>query len=613
MALGLVALILAAYGVSRAVSAGQVAGSVQVEGIEVGGLIPEEAETALLDLEANLADLPATFSVGGQEVQITPASIGFDLDEAGMVGRAMELGRQGNFVNQFWWWLTHLFSSSMLDVAAHIDGEAVEAVMTIWDTEVIGNPPFPGGVGINGTVPEALYPRPGQQVDRSVAPDLILAQSATFARTPTVLPVVTAEPTLSNRDVDQAVVQAQLILAGPVTLRNAEREREVTFTVDQIASALRTEVSSDRIDFSIDPEIVSEILDPLRAGLEDAPVDAQLVIEGDFATVVPGRRGTVINPETTAEQLLVAASSASRIGTFPIDESAEPEVTTEELEALRIRHKVSQFTTYHPCCQNRVTNIHLIADKINNTIVMPGDTFSLNESAGERTIDDGYLEDGTIIGGEITDTVGGGVSQFATTFYNAVFWGGFEDIVHKPHSFYFSRYPLGIEATISWPLPDLQFRNDSDSAILIRTSYSNSSITVAMYSDNDGRIVAGEQSEGRLRMSVVAEGGPEARIVTAEVSDPYNHRDPPPARYVGDETIMPPEQIQDQAPAQGYMVNVTRVITVNGVPSTTEWTVVYSPRQEIIKLHPCQIEGSGVSCPTTTTTLPIETTTTLAP
>jgi hypothetical protein len=113
-------------------------------------------------------------------------------------------------------------------------------------------------------------------------------------------------------------------------------------------------------------------------------------------------------------------------------------------------------------------------------------------------------------------------------------------------------------------------------------------------------------------MSVVAEGGPEARVVTAEVSDPYNHRDPPPARYVGDETIMPPEQIVDQAPAQGYMVNVSRTITVNGVATTTEWTVVYSPRQEIIKVHPCQIEFSGVSCPTTTT-LPGETTTTLAP
>jgi len=612
VALGLVVLILAFYGVSRAASAGQVLGSVQAEGIEIGGLIPEEAEAALVDLEANLAESPTTFTIGGSEVQITPASIGFNLDEATMVRRAMEIGRQGNFAGQFWWWLSHLFSTHELAVTAAVDRDAVEAVMSIWDSDVIGNPPFPGGVGINGTVAEALYPRSGQQVDRSVAPHLILGQSATFDRTVTALPVITADPTLTNRDIDQAVLQAQLILAGPVTLRNAEREREVTFTVGQIASGLRTEVFPDSIEFSIDPDVVSEILEPLKAELEDAPVDAQLVIEGDLAVVVPGRRGTVINPETTAEHLLLAANSAARVGTFPIDESAEPEVTTEELEDLGIRHKVSQFTTYHPCCQNRVTNIHLIADKVNNIMVMPGDTFSLNESAGERTTEDGYLEDGTIIGGEITDTVGGGVSQFATTFYNAIFWGGFEDVVHKPHSFYFSRYPLGIEATISWPLPDLQFRNDSDTAILIQTSYSNSSITVAFYGDNDGRIVAGEQSEGQLRMSVVAEGGPEARVVAADVSDPYNYRDPPPARYVGDETIMPPEQIVDQAPAQGYMVNVSRTITVNGVATTTEWTVVYSPRQEIIKLHPCQIEGSGVSCPTTTT-VPGETTTTLAP
>ncbi|MEX0667201.1 MAG: peptidoglycan binding domain-containing protein, partial [Acidimicrobiia bacterium] len=345
---------------SRAASAGQVVGSVQAEGTELGGLIPEEAETALVDLEANLAASPTTFSVGGSEVQITPASIGLDLDEAAMVRRAMEIGREGNFVGQFLWWITHLFSSHELAVTARVDRDAVEAVMTIWDTDVIGNPPFPGGVGINETVAEALYPRPGQQVDRSVAPDLILEQSATFDRTVTTLPVVTEEPTLSDRDIDQAVLRAQLILAGPVTLRNADREHEVTFTVGQIASGLRPEVLADRIDFSIDPDVVSEILEPLKAELEDEPVDAQLVIEGDLATIVPGSRGTVINPETTAEHLLLAANSAARVGTFPIDESAEPEVTTEELEGLGIRHKVSQFTTYHPCCQNRVTNIHLI-------------------------------------------------------------------------------------------------------------------------------------------------------------------------------------------------------------------------------------------------------------
>jgi hypothetical protein len=292
-------------------------------------------------------------------------------------------------------------------------------------------------------------------------------------------------------------------------------------------------------------------------------------------------------------------------------------VTTEELEALDIRHKVSQFTTYHDCCQNRVENIHLIATAINGTIVPAGETFSINDTVGERTVEKGYLEDGAIVGGRLEKEIGGGVSQFATTFYNAVFWGGYEDITHKPHSFYFTRYPLGIEATISWPLPDVRFRNNTDSAILIRTYFTDSSITVAFYSNNDGRILIGEQSGGVLRVSPTAEGGPNARHVRAEVSDRYDFREPPPPRYIGDPLIVPPEQKEDQSPAQGFKVDVTRFITVGTETTEDRWTVVYSPKQQIILVHPCQIEGSGVSCPTTTTltptTVPGDTVPTTAP
>jgi hypothetical protein len=353
--------------------------------------------------------------------------------------------------------------------------------------------------------------------------------------------------------------------------------------------------------------VVSSYLAPVRADIEEAPVNAELSVDGDYVTVIPGVRGTVINPAATAAEMMEAASSASRAGPLPIDESVDPEVTTAELEALNIQHKVSQFTTYHDCCQNRVTNIHLIADAVNNTIIEAGQEFSLNEAVGQRTAEDGYLEDGAIIGGRLEKAIGGGVSQFATTFYNAIFWGGYEDIAHKPHSFYFSRYPLGIEATISWPLPDVRFRNNSDSAILVRTFYSRTSITVAFYSENDGRILVGEQSGGELRLFAAAEGGENARRVSADVTEPTNFRDPPPPRYIGDPTIVPPDQKEDQSPARGYTVEVTRFITVGDQTREDQWTVVYSPRQQIILVHPCQIQDSGVSCPTTTTAPPVTT------
>ena len=154
--------------------------------------------------------------------------------------------------------------------------------------------------------------------------------------------------------------------------------------------------------------------------------------------------------------------------------------------------QVSSFTTFHPCCESRVRNIQLIADAVDGAVVMPGEIFSVNEHVGERTEAKGYVRAGAIIGGrlECCDSpinVGGGTSQFATTLYNAVFFGCYEDITHTPHSAYFSRYPFIREATLGFPYPDVAFRNDSDAIVYLRTSHTSTSITVTLHGNNGGR------------------------------------------------------------------------------------------------------------------------------
>ena len=240
-------------------------------------------------------------------------------------------------------------------------------------------------------------------------------------------------------------------------------------------------------------------------------------------SVVPGQPGTLIDPVLTTAVLEGAALGGSRQGDLPFQDGADPELTTEEAEALEIKHLVSRFTTYHSCCESRVDNIQLFADIVDGTLVKPGESVSLNDLVGQRTEERGFKPAGTIIRGKIVDTVGGGVCQFATTFYNAVFWGGYEDITHTAHSYYFSRYPEGIEATISWPAPNLEFRNNRDSGILIRTSHTDTSITVSFYGNNGGRIVIGEQSGGITRLTVPSEGDGTGYIVEAEVSDRYSY------------------------------------------------------------------------------------------
>jgi putative cell wall-binding protein len=158
------------------------------------------------------------------------------------------------------------------------------------------------------------------------------------------------------------------------------------------------------------------------------------------------------------------------------------------------RVMLSSFTTYHPCCANRVTNIQLIADTIDNTTVLPGSTFSVNGATGQRTEAKGYKRAGAIIGGKIVCcdspvNVGGGTSQYTTTLYNAVFYAGLVDAFHRPHSIYFSRYPKGIEATLNWTSPDLKFRNDTDWPVEINSRHTRTSITVELWGWSDGRTV----------------------------------------------------------------------------------------------------------------------------
>jgi hypothetical protein len=169
-----------------------------------------------------------------------------------------------------------------------------------------------------------------------------------------------------------------------------------------------------------------------------------------------------------------------------------------ELEPITppVRFKViGEFTTYHSCCQSRVTNIHLIADTVDGAVVEPGETWSLNDYVGKRTVAKGYVAAGAIIGGELVccdhpANIGGGTSQFATTLYNAIFFAALDDINHKPHSIYFSRYPLGREATLGWTSPDVVFLNDTEYPVTIETSHTDTSITVQLVGANGRRSVS---------------------------------------------------------------------------------------------------------------------------
>jgi len=185
-------------------------------------------------------------------------------------------------------------------------------------------------------------------------------------------------------------------------------------------------------------------------------------------TVVPASSGTKLVTKGLGKALLpvLTAEGGDRVldlGTTV----AEPTFTTRQARGLGIKEVVSSFTTYFPHSEYRNVNLGRAAEKINGTVLKPDDIFSLNEIVGQRTAENGFTKGYIISDGALVEDFGGGVSQVATTAYNAAFFAGLKDIEHRPHSFYIDRYPMGREATVVWGALDLKFQNDTPHGVLV--------------------------------------------------------------------------------------------------------------------------------------------------
>lgn len=597
-------MVALAFGGDRAVHGGEVLRGVTVAGRSLSGHDAPATRAALEALQSELVATPVAVRVRNATFELEPDKVGFRLDLDGMTAAALAAGREGGVGSNLTWWLGRMRSDHPLAVEVVVDEVAVEATLDRWEKEAITDPPFEGAVVVEDGEAVAQLPRPGFAIDRQAAKEALLAALKQPVRGEVSLPLKEMQPERTPADVEAALVPARALLAGPVTLigelppdvepedegddKKKKREKDgeeqpaaerFIFEPAAFAAALRSRLVDEGIEVYLDPQAFEGALGKARERLERPPVDAQFDIDKkDEVTIVPSRRGRVIEPEAVAEALLEAAKTPAREGVFPIKKAEEPKLTTEDAEALGIKGLVSKFTTMHPCCRPRVKNIHRIADLIDGVLLKPGERFSINEHVGQRRTKNGFVPAPTIVHGEMKDTIGGGISQFATTFFNAAFYGAYEIIERQPHSYYFSRYPMGHEATLSFPKPDVIIRNDTKSGLLIRCSYTGTSITVKLYGDKEGRKVEKKRSN------------------VYDITDP-------PIEYVADDELDPEEEKVEERGKKGWSVTVSRTITYpDGQEKKETRKVIYSPRVRKVRVHSCKIpkgeDGhTGRACP----------------
>jgi vancomycin resistance protein YoaR len=479
---GALAVLAALYGVDLVVSSGDVPRSTVVAGVEIGGISPAAAADRL---EGELGDrVVADRPVVADDVQgvFSPTRAGVRLDAEGTVAAADDQPLNP------WTRVTTLFADREVEPLIAVDESAVADELGSFDAQLatfaeqVDRAPVDATIAIEGTRARVVAPADGRVLDREAARDVITGaltdepDPASSLELPVAVEPVAVEAEAAERVLAETVQPA---LAAPVAVTGAGTTAEVP--AEAIAAALTfTPTEDGELQVGMDPAMLQTALGDELAVFGTPAEDATFEVTGGAVRVVPSVDGTGIDPAHLVEQVLPVLDDPA-----PRSVTAEPgpvpaELTTQEAEALGIREEISSFTT-NISNPRSGENIRVVAAEVDGALVLPGETFSLNTFTGPRGTAQGYVPATVISGGELSTAVGGGISQFATTMFNAVFFAGLEDVFHKPHSFYISRYPAGREATVYEGAIDLQWKNDSETGVYVDTRWTPSALTVTFY------------------------------------------------------------------------------------------------------------------------------------
>ena len=525
----------------------QIPSAVRISGVLVGGLSQGQATQTLERALAPLATAPVTLTADGLEAPVTlqPASAGLSLDIEATVEDLMT----PSFNPADVW--RHLTGRVERDVQVRVDQALLTAALSTIAPSV-DQKAKDATVVFTGVTPSATKAVTGRTMDVSATASAVA--QAWPDETTVAATVVTVAPKVTTEAAAAAVTTvAKPAVDGPVTLVLADDK--AVLAAKTFAPALTVEPDdSGTLVLGTDDKAISEIVTKATADFTVKPRNADIVLKNGRPAIVRGRTGLAVDGADIPEQFVQGVTSDSRRVKLTA-KVTKPDITTAQAKALGVKEVVSSFVSYFPYNPNRTQNLIVASRTLNGTLVMPGETFSLNGALGERTTAKGYREASMISGGRLVPAVGGGVSQISTTIYNLSYFAGADLVTHKAHSFYISRYPEGREATVNWPDLDNKFRNQTKYGMLIQ-------MWVA-----DGAV------RGRIWSTKLFD-------VTSVKSGRFNYRAP--TSITDDNTPCTP-----QAPVSGFDVNVTRIVKQNGKVVRRETvTTRYDPENQVTCTNP---------------------------
>ncbi len=471
--------------------------NVSIMGIDVSNLTQEEAKKAVNDVVNSKLNEDLVLKKDDYETSINANQINATFDVEAAVNKAYNIGRDGNIVTNNYGIIFTTLFGKNIDCNLNYSNESLDK-----------------------KIDDVSSKLPGALVDNSYYIDgeeLIIVKGK------------------EGLQIQKNTLKDQII--------NSIKNVNSNYNIITIPTE---NVKPDSIDLN---EIKNEIYkEPQNAYITENPTTVHADVEGvDFKITME-----------EAEKLLSENNDECVI---PL-KITKPDKTLEDLGKEAFPNKLATYSTrYDPSNKNRSNNVEISTKKIDGTILMPGETFSYNQTVGERTISEGYKEAGAYAGGKVVQDVGGGICQTSSTLYNVALLANLEIVDRTNHQFLTSYVSAGRDATVTWGGIDFKFKNTRSYPIKIEAKAKNGVCSMTIY---------GIKEDKEYEVTIQS-------VIKSYI--PYT------TKYENDASLEKGEEVVEQAGYTGCTSEAYKILKLNGevVSKTLLSKDTYDPMTRIIR------------------------------
>ncbi len=492
------------------VYAGRIFPGVSVAGVDLSGMAPGDAALKLSETLSYPISGKVVFREGDKAWVSSPVQLGMVFEPSARAQAAYALGRSGG-----------LFDALAGQIRSRGYGDDVAPVI-IFDQRVayqylqglakqVDQPMVEAGLQINGSNVSAIAGQPGRTLNIDVTLFALSAQLKTFRDGEVPLQIQEMQPTIA--DVSAAAGVAQQIISQPLQLTIPDAQAgdpgPWVYQPEVLAHLIGVQKVQDgeqsKAQLALDSGLLRQMLTTIEPQVDRQAANARFHFDessGQLVAISQSTTGRTLDIDASAKAItdaLLQGQHSVALSVNQIQPAVADTATAQQLGITQLLPNGTQTSYFYGSHSERVQNITTAASRFDGVLVAPGEVFSMGETLGDVSLNNGYTEALIIYGGRTITGVGGGVCQVSTTLFRTVFFAGFPIVERVPHAYRVSYYEetasgrdpslAGLDATVYFPLVDFKFKNDSPYWILMETSVSGDSLTWKLYSTYDGRTV----------------------------------------------------------------------------------------------------------------------------